>query len=419
MGKPVYRKLIITALVTSIAFGGFSALNFYIFKELAPSGPINKVRIFSMAPGEPLPKMQRGDGIPIHEEAPGVKKKANSQFVPFSTISNNDLSILNNSLFTIGGMLFVWLFNIGILLMIEKTGIRVNRRALIRYIASYIVIVLITLTYVFVNNSDKAHFKFNGTYPDGTGHARFVLSNSRPTPTLGMRVQESQLPFMAAIVINTIVLAILELILLQHHKGQMELENTQLKMSHLVAKHNHLKHQLQPHFLFNSLTTLKSLIKRSPAEAEEYLVRLSVVLRSSLARNELNVIPLSEELHLCIDYMGMQKIRFGDAFNYVINIPEPLIQSIFVPAFSLQLLVENAIKHNAFTTDKPLTISISYSEEGYIQVRNNKNIKMNREPSPSIGLQNLSERYKMISGNDIIFMTDENDFIVKIKTLNG
>src|SRR5687767_8365766 len=123
MGKPVYRKLIITALVTSIAFGGFSALNFYIFKEFAPSGPINKVRIFSITPGEPLPKMRRNDE-PIHQEAPGVKKKANSQFVPFSNISNNGLFILNNSLFTIGGMLFVWLFNIGILLMIEKTGIR-------------------------------------------------------------------------------------------------------------------------------------------------------------------------------------------------------------------------------------------------------------------------------------------------------
>jgi LytS/YehU family sensor histidine kinase len=82
-------------------------------------------------------------------------------------------------------------------------------------------------------------------------------------------------------------------------------------------------------------------------------------------------------------------------------------------------LVENAIKHNAFTTDNPLTIHINYDGEGYIQVKNNKNIKTNGEPSSSIGLQNLSERYKMICGNDIIVNTDENDFIVKIKTLKG
>jgi LytS/YehU family sensor histidine kinase len=202
----------------------------------------------------------------------------------------------------------------------------------------------------------------------------------------------------------------------QHHKSEIELENTRLKMSHLLARHQHLQHQLQPHFLFNSLNTLKSLIRTSSGKAEEYLMHLSFFLRSSLAKNELALITLAEEWQLCNYYFEMQKIRYGNAFYYSMQIPDEALATVQVPAFSLQLLAENAIKHNALTIEKPLHIQIAYDGE-YICVKNNKQAKAITEPASAIGLKNLSERYRMISGNDIEVIDAEHHFIVKIKAL--
>jgi two-component system LytT family sensor kinase len=368
MAKPVYRKLIITALVTSVAFGAFAVLNFYIFREIGPSLPVNK-RILHVRPEFPLPSN------PIH-----VGRKTGA--------SNHNLFIIRTGLYITGGMLIVWLINIGTLLT--------NRNTLVRYLTSYVVIMLVMITVIYLFGEK---------------------TQAIPTPTFKMRFELTQLPFMTAIIINTIVLSILELILVQHHKSRIELENTQLKMNHLLAHHQHLQHQLHPHFLFNSLNTLKSLIRVSATEAEEYLLRLSFFLRASLARDKRSLVHLEEELQSCMYYLDMQKIRYGQAFNYVIQVPETVASAVCVPAYSIQLLVENAIKHNAFTIDCPLTIQINYDEKGYIQVKNNKNIRSFKEPSSSIGLKNLSERYRMIAGEDIAIDTDESHFIVTIKAI--
>src|SRR5690606_29877221 len=109
------------------------------------------------------------------------------------------------------------------------------------------------------------------------------------------------------------------------------------------------------------------------------------------------------------------KIRFGTAFSYAVKIPPDVVGSVSVPAFSLQLLIENAIKHNILTEENPLTLHIDYLPEGLIQVKNNKKLKNIREASSSIGLKNLAERYKMISGNDIKVIDDDTEFIVQIQ----
>lgn len=440
MGKSVYKKLIITAFVTSIAFGGFAALNFYIFRELNPL-PFNRKFIV------------------IRSEGADVNKTSSAGW-PKHNIRLPAPSPLNNSLFTTGGMLIVWLLNIGILLFIEKTNITTQKRSLIRYISSYTIIILIIVTYTSLNKVERTFTKLNNISDPGPllGSDSLVFSGSGPSlisdsghtvvsgsvsslipgpdPSLlsgdgpgiistrsdsSFRVGFSggQIPFMTAIIVNTIVIAILELILLQHHKSQVDLENAQLKMNHLLARHQHLKHQLHPHFLFNSLNTLKSLIKKSPGEAELYLVKLSGFLRSSLTMNDLNIIALQDELQLCIDYMEMQKMRFGNAFNYTIEIPKTVLESVSVPAFSIQLLIENAIKHNVLTIEDPLTVSISYNYNGYIYVKNNKKLKNIHEPSSAIGLKNLSERYKMISGSDIMITENDKDFTVEIQVLVG
>lgn len=419
MGKSVYKKLVLTALVTSIAFGGFAALNYYIFRELNPVLSDQKF-------------------VVIRPKGQVFKKSLESGAIP-GQISLPGPSPVNNSLYTMAGMLFVWSLNIGILLVVEKLNIHAQKRALTRYIGSYAAITLVIIAYMAFNppNASFKTFRAPGPSPGHevnrttmTGLAPVDLMDEVHLPdSVGPYLKSSnvsrtfkvgfhgRIPFMTAMILNTIVIAILELILLQHHKSQVDLENTQLKMSHLLARHQHLKHQLHPHFLFNSLNTLKSLIKKSPLEAEKYLLRLSGFLRSSLTRNDLDIISLEDELQLCMDYMDMQKIRFGDAFHYTVDMAKATIESVSVPAFSIQLLIENAIKHNALTKEYPLSIRIDYLNDGYIQVKNNKRLKNLHEPSASIGLKNLAERYKMISGDDIKIIESESEFIVQIQAL--
>jgi two-component system, LytTR family, sensor kinase len=395
MGKPIYRKLIITALVTSMAFGGFLALNFYALRQWNVETLENKKMVV------------RGHG------KPGSIKVYHPGAIPL----NNDLFILNNGLYTVSVLLLLWLLNISILLAAERTGWPARTRTLLRYLASYAVIILLVILYTHIQSPNQVYPPPYGVAARGGNRIVSSAPHLIPTPTFRFRFEGGQISLMAAVVLNTIVLAILQLILVQHHKSQVELENTRLKMNDLLARHQHLKHQLHPHFLFNSLHTLKALIKKSPDTAEQYLVRLSVLMRSSLSRNELHLVSLAEELQLCIDYMEMQQIRFGKALHYEIQIPEPVRTLVTVPAFSLQLLAENALKHNTLTTNQPLTIVISYSEDGYITVTNNKQLKAVRESSTAIGLNNLSQRYILVSGHDIVVMDNENDFTVKLKAL--
>jgi len=214
---------------------------------------------------------------------------------------------------------------------------------------------------------------------------------------------------------NLIVYMIMNYVILIHNKAKLELENAQLKMKNMEAAYLQLKNQIQPHFLFNALNTLKSLIKKQPVTAEEYLKHLSDLLRRTISQNQENTVSLTDEMQLCTDYIELQKTRFGESLNFSSDIPENI--KGFIPGFAIQQLLENAIKHNAFTTDKPLFIDIYYSN-GTITVRNNKQKKSFSEGSTGTGLMNLSERYKIISGDDIIINDSEDVFSVTIKILD-
>ena len=216
--------------------------------------------------------------------------------------------------------------------------------------------------------------------------------------------------------LNTVILIILESILLRNERILIELENTQLKLKNIEAFYNQLKQQIHPHFLFNSLNVLKTLIRKEPDVAEDYLVKLSDFLRASITSAKKNTVILQEELKLCTDYMEMQKLRFENALQYTINIPVDIQASGFVPAFSIQILLENAIKHNSLTNEMPLQIEISYSS-GYITVCNNYQKKLTTGSSTGLGLKNLSERYIILSDEDISVEANEKEFSVKIKVL--
>jgi len=218
--------------------------------------------------------------------------------------------------------------------------------------------------------------------------------------------------------INIIIIVLLELLLLRENKQKVDFENTQLRMVNLEAKHNLLKQQLHPHFLFNSLSTLNSLIKRSPIDAEQYLLKLSELLRFSTSTNAQALITINEELELCKNYLNMQQVRFGKALLFKIDIPPEMTQAGKIPVYSIQLLVENAIKHNSLTVETPLFIKITGDQYlKSIKVSNNLQEKLNLVEEQGIGLANLKERYNLLCDDGITINKSGYEFTVIIKVI--
>ena len=219
--------------------------------------------------------------------------------------------------------------------------------------------------------------------------------------------------FVSYAIFNTLMIVLQNQVLLQHSKSQAELENMQLKAAVSEASNFLLRQQIHPHFLFNSLTILKSLYKKDTEKGEFYLTKLANFLRASVSDYGSKISSLQTELTLCLDYMEMQKIRFGDAIEYNVNVSEQA-KSKFVPFFSIQVLLENTIKHNSLTEENPLKINVS-DEGDYITVENNLQVKSNKEVSTGLGLANLAERYKLLSGDQIDIKQSAERFSVTIK----
>jgi hypothetical protein len=217
--------------------------------------------------------------------------------------------------------------------------------------------------------------------------------------------------------VNSMVLIIQDLVLLIEKKTKIENENIQLKIKNIEAANQKLKQQLQPHFLFNSLNVLKTLIKKQPDNAESYIKRLSDFLRASVLYDNVNTVKFEEELKVSLDYIEMQKIRFGNSLHFEAIIPDEAKAGL-LPVFSIQMLLENAIKHNAFTTELPLHITLT-CENGWLTVRNTIQHKATFVSSAGMGLINLSERYNIISGDDIVIKQDDSTFSVSIKILSN
>lgn len=218
--------------------------------------------------------------------------------------------------------------------------------------------------------------------------------------------------------INALITFLYHFIFLHHSKVQAEIENLQLKASLSETANMILKQQIHPHFLFNVLTTVKSLYKKDAKQGETYLVHLANFLRASLNTQPATLAPLTDELQLCEDYIQMQKIRFGKALTYSIDLPAQTRQQGFVPYFALQTLLENAIKHNDLTEESPLHITIRQLGPN-IEVTNNIQPKRFKEPSTGIGLVNLAERYRLLSGEEIHIKQEEQLFSVSIKILTS
>lgn len=193
-------------------------------------------------------------------------------------------------------------------------------------------------------------------------------------------------------------------------KRAMEREQ-KLREEKLLYQYETLKQQVNPHFLFNSLNTLSSLINTFPVVAESFTNKLSLIYRYILENSGSDKISLQNEISFVTNYFYLYKIRDEDKINLHIDLKN-CDQCEVVPV-SLQVLVENALKHNMATREKQLNIDI-YCEEKYIVVKNNLQKMTTLVDSSKIGLKNLSERIKLITGMELLVNETADEFIVKM-----
>ena len=179
----------------------------------------------------------------------------------------------------------------------------------------------------------------------------------------------------------------------------------------LIFQNQTLKNQINPHFLFNSLNTLSSLVVSAPAIAEKFINKLSSIYRYILENSPKDKVPLALELAFINDYFYLHQIRDEDKIALDINISNA--EKYEIMPVSLQLLIENALKHNMATRERPLKMSI-YLEGDFIVVKNNLQKMASQITSAQTGLKNLSERVRFTTGKVLIVEETVNDYIVKI-----
>ena len=308
-----------------------------------------------------------------------------------------------------GMTLAFWFINLLLLAGLEQRSFR--GRTLLRYVLS--VALCSALLFLFSDLTVDYIVKHPPEPPKpGLLHPGAPTRILAPPPLFVMPLIQSQS-------INVIILVLLELVLLRAKKRAMESENTQLRMANLEARHNQLRQQLHPHFLFNSLSTLRALIRRDAGSATEYLDKLSDLLRAATDGSPRALARLETEIEICVTYLEMQQVRFGTALRFSVDVPQQQQQQGWVPVYSLQLLVENAVKHNALTEKQPLTIRIESGSDGEtVRVRNNRQPKPRLEVGKGVGLSNLSERYRLLGHDDVQVLATEEEFSVTLKLIS-
>jgi sensor histidine kinase YesM len=188
-----------------------------------------------------------------------------------------------------------------------------------------------------------------------------------------------------------------------------------LKEANLIFQNETLKNQVNPHFLFNSLNTLSSLVNTQTEIASHFISKLSLIYRYILENGTKVKVPLKVELAFIKDYFYLHEIRSEGKILLSIEIKD--YHNYEILPVSLQLLIENAIKHNMATLEKPLKITI-YIEGENIVVRNNLQKMATQVVSTKIGLKNLSERVRLITGKKIIIEETNSDYLVKVPLLS-
>lgn len=193
------------------------------------------------------------------------------------------------------------------------------------------------------------------------------------------------------------------------------IRSAQLQKENFQAQLQHLKNQINPHFLFNSLNVLASLIKKDQDKAIVFVSRLSEVYRAFINFSDKQLIPLENELELTKSYIYLLTTRFGSNIKFDVDVNTKYL-GFQLPPGSLQMLVENAVKHNGSTIRNPLTVSIYTNDENLV-VRNNVRPLKQQAKSTGSGLLNIKKRYRYLSDQEVELIKSDTEFTVKLPLL--
>lgn len=204
-------------------------------------------------------------------------------------------------------------------------------------------------------------------------------------------------------------------------RSYQELKDVQLRAERLekgavVSQFEALKNQISPHFLFNSLSILTSLVYEDPKLSETFIKQLSKAYRYILEQRDQDLVPLAIELDFIQAYTFLLKIRFENKFDVVINIPQNIQTQYRIAPLSLQMLVENAVKHNRMSLREPLLVRM-YTEADFLVVENPVQTRDQPEFSTGVGLKNITDRYSLLTDQPVWYGEREGSFIVRIPLL--
>ncbi len=247
----------------------------------------------------------------------------------------------------------------------------------------------------------------------GFVYTRAALLPVHPDPEMMYNIMRDSL--VRDLTMAAMVLLVVQLLRSQYYQKKIAVENESLRSQNILTRFEALKSQLDPHFLFNSLNTLQSLIETDNEKAEIYLQQLSSVLRYTLQNKE--VINLEDELRCVQDYCDMMQIRYGENLKFEFNI-DPKYHGYKILPLALQSLIENAVKHNVISSKQPLVVTIA-TAEGWVSVSNPIQAKTTPEKGNGIGLVNLSERYRLKWDTDVEITNDGSTFCVKLPLIKN
>lgn len=272
-----------------------------------------------------------------------------------------------------------------------KTGKQYKKQIIIKLIKFYLLVLIIATGFLFMTIMLSMFF----------GNQSFI-------DVLQHFVQKELVNFLISWLIG---ISIGSLVFFYQEWNSSLKREQKLKEEKLIFQYETLKNQVNPHFLFNSLNTLSSLVSKDAKLAEKFISRFSSIYRYILENRDVEMINLTNEIAFVENFFFLQKIRDDGKIDLNLDLNDADKYEIL--PISLQLLVENALKHNAATKDKPLKISVSM-EDNYVVVQNNIQPKMQIEPSSKTGLKNLQERVKLVLNREVLVDSSGGSFIVKI-----
>jgi LytS/YehU family sensor histidine kinase len=230
---------------------------------------------------------------------------------------------------------------------------------------------------------------------------------------MGYRLQDGDLKWglVAGICVNVVFETLWEVIyILEKYKESLS-EKELIEKMNIKQEFENLKSQVNPHFLFNCFNTLSSLISEDKKQAEIFLDELSKVYRYLLRTNEDGMATLESEIKFIESYYRLLKTRYGPALQMQLEIDKKYYP-YELPSLSLQLLVENAVKHNAVSRQHPLTIEVFTTSGKQLVVNNNLQLKQQKEKSTRIGLNNIRSKYKLLRQEGFQIVEGEKNFMV-------